>query len=171
MSAETVQEKRVYIGGFKQPVTENDIRCRFTPFGQVSCVDLPAAADASGCRGFGYVSIRITPSQWQRCTSVYGGTKWKGGMLRIEEAKESYLVRLERERKEMAEAAEQPNQEPAQKKRKPSSSPDIYEGKMAEDMDLVTAKNIDRYSGWSKGRYNRPVLKYKIIKPNGKSFT
>ncbi|KAJ2889040.1 hypothetical protein FB639_000207 [Coemansia asiatica] len=169
MSLETVLEKRIYIGGFRQPVTENDLRSRFTPFGQVDSVELPTTADTKESRGFGYVSIKITPSQWQRCTSIYGGTKWKGGMLRIEEAKETYLVRLERERKEMIEAAGHPSQPAKQQKR--SYSEDVYLGTMADDMELVTAKNVDRYRGWSKGRYNRPVLKYKMIKANGKSFT
>ncbi|KAJ1859344.1 hypothetical protein H4R99_003927 [Coemansia sp. RSA 1722] len=169
MSAETILEKRVYIGGFKQPVTELDIRGRFTPFGQVESVDLPATTENNKCRGFGYVSIKITAGQWQRCTSIYGGTKWKGGMLRIEEAKEHYTLRLERERKEAKETGLQQTEPVIEKKRK--STEDVYQGTMAEDLNLVTSKNVDRYRGWTKGRYNRPVFKYKVAKPNGKMFT
>ncbi|KAJ1837202.1 hypothetical protein LPJ73_007478, partial [Coemansia sp. RSA 2703] len=168
MSAQVVQEKRVYIGGFKQTVTEDEIRGRFKPFGEVTSVDLPTIAGTAEGRGFGYVSINITPAQWQRCSSVYSGAKWKGGNLKIEEAKENYMARMQRERSEAASVVEVP---PSQIKRKIYIDASVYRGTMAESMDLVTAKNIDRYEGWVKGRYNRPVLKYSMRKPNGKAFT
>ncbi|KAJ2784077.1 hypothetical protein GGI15_002368 [Coemansia interrupta] len=168
MSAQVVQEKRVYIGGFKQTVTEDEIRGRFKPFGEVTSVDLPTIGGTAEGRGFGYVSINITPAQWQRCSSIYSGAKWKGGKLKIEEAKESYMVRMQRER---AEAESVVEALPSQIKRKIYIDSGVYRGTMAESMDLVTAKNIGRYEGWTKGRYSRPVLKYSMQKPNGKAFT
>ncbi|KAJ2785688.1 hypothetical protein H4R18_000379 [Coemansia javaensis] len=154
---EAAVEKRVYIGGFAQPVTADDVRGRFKPFGEVHAVDLPA-----GERGFGYVSISITPAQWQRCVRVYSGAAWKGGKMRIEEAREDYMARLRREWAEAAAGA------PASKKKARSAGSD---GVLADDMALVTTKNMSRYAGWMKNRYGRPVLKYSICRPNGRRFT
>ncbi|KAJ1719290.1 hypothetical protein LPJ61_006337, partial [Coemansia biformis] len=162
--AESPVEMRVYIGGFAQAVTADDVSGRFKPFGQVHAVDLPTVRDSGATRGFGYVSISITPSQWQRCARVYGGATWKGGKLRVEEAREDYLAKL---RREMAEASDPKPQQPAGKRGRRTGS----DGVMAEDMELVTAKNVGRYAGWTKNRYGRPVLKYSIIKPNGRRFT
>ncbi|KAI9472756.1 hypothetical protein BX667DRAFT_439000 [Coemansia mojavensis] len=153
--------KRVYIGGFAHAVTEDEVRGRFKPFGQVEEVDIPQTSNGSETRGFGYVSISITPANWQRCIKVYSGAKWKGGDMRIEEAKEDYMARLRREWEEAKNAEVEPNK----KKRKGTEKSD---GVLAEDMSLVTVMNIGRYKGWSKNRYGRPVLKHTIIKPNGK---
>ncbi|KAI7833672.1 hypothetical protein BX661DRAFT_177336 [Kickxella alabastrina] len=150
MSTEVAELKRIYIGGFTQTVTDADIRGRFTSFGQVDSVDLPSESANGAGRGFGFVNIQITPSQWHRCASIYTGAKWKGGKLKIEEAKEDYKTRMQREREQIADKPEVP---------------------MAENMDLVTAKNVERYPGWSKGRYNRPVFKFAMLKDNGKQFT
>ncbi|KAJ1888437.1 hypothetical protein LPJ66_008579 [Kickxella alabastrina] len=168
MSTEVAELKRIYIGGFTQTVTDADIRGRFTSFGQVDSVDLPSESANGAGRGFGFVNIQITPSQWHRCASIYTGAKWKGGKLKIEEAKEDYKTRMQREREQIANKPEVPVW--AIKKRK-YVDVDIYQGKMAENMDLVTAKNVERYPGWSKGRYNRPVFKFAMLKDNGKQFT
>ncbi|ORX69473.1 hypothetical protein DL89DRAFT_223984, partial [Linderina pennispora] len=94
--ADTEVAKRIYVGGFTMPVTEADITGRFKPFGQVSSVELPKTADGQATRGFSYVNLSIKPSQWRRCLSIYTGAKWKGGKLRVEEAKEDYMAKLKR---------------------------------------------------------------------------
>ncbi|KAJ2617481.1 hypothetical protein H4S08_000323 [Coemansia sp. RSA 1365] len=161
---EVAVEKRVYIGGFAQAVTADEVRDRFKPFGQVQTVDIPASVAGAATRRFGFVSINIKPSQWLRCVKVYTGAKWKGGDLRVEEAKEDYTTRLRREREETEDSADllAPN-----KKARSTKTDGVH----ADDMAMVTTKNIARYSGWTKNRYGRPVLKYSQIKPNGKSFT
>ncbi|KAJ2156461.1 hypothetical protein GGF46_005164 [Coemansia sp. RSA 552] len=163
--ADAAVEKRVYIGGFGQAVTVDEVRNRFKPFGQVNSVDLPAAAAGFETRGFGYVSISITAAQWQRCVKVYTGAKWKGGQLRIEEAKEDYMTRL---RREWAETKEVPASKSLSDKKRTSLD---MEGVFAEDMALVTAKNIKRYQGWERNRLGRPVLKHSMIRPDGKRLT
>ncbi|KAJ1908751.1 hypothetical protein LPJ71_003800, partial [Coemansia sp. S17] len=80
MSEETL-EMRVYIGGLTQTVTDADVCGRFKPFGEVRSVELPLTATGEGCRGFGYVNMKITAAQWRRCVSLYTGAKWKGGKL------------------------------------------------------------------------------------------
>ncbi|KAJ2029661.1 hypothetical protein IWW57_001578 [Coemansia sp. S610] len=171
MSEETL-EMRVYIGGLTQTVTDVDVCSRFKPFGEVRSVELPPTATGEGCRGFGYVNMKITAAQWRRCVSLYTGAKWKGGKLRIEEAKEDYTARLQRE---WAEAQEPPaiiddkDERLALRKKKMYASA-TSDGLEVEDMALVTDKNISRYPGWTKGRYGRPVLKYSVIRPSGKAL-
>ncbi|KAJ2732345.1 hypothetical protein IW152_003894 [Coemansia sp. BCRC 34962] len=171
MSEETL-EMRVYIGGLTQAVTDVDVCSRFKPFGEVRSVELPPTATGEGCRGFGYVNMKITATQWRRCVSLYTGAKWKGGKLRIEEAKEDYKTRLQHE---WAEAKEPPaiiadkDERLALRKRKMYASA-ASDGLEVEDMTLVTDKNISRYLGWTKGRYGRPVLKYSVIRPSGKAL-
>ncbi|PIA15236.1 hypothetical protein COEREDRAFT_82206, partial [Coemansia reversa NRRL 1564] len=162
---EVAVEKRVYIGGFAQTVTADEVRDRFKPFGQVQTVDIPASVADTATRRFGFVSINIKPSQWLRCVKVYTGAKWKGGELCVKEAKEDYTTRLRREREETEEDTEDISA-PSKKARNTRT-----DGIHADDMAVVTTKNIARYSGWTKNRYGQPVLKYAQIKPNGKSFT
>ncbi|KAJ2816552.1 hypothetical protein FBU31_006535, partial [Coemansia sp. 'formosensis'] len=171
MSEDTL-EMRVYIGGLTQAVTDADVCSRFKPFGEVRSVELPLTATGEGCRGFGYVNMKITAAQWRRCVSLYTGAKWKGGKLRIEEAKGDYTAKLKRE---WAEAEEPPTviadkeERLAMRKKKMYASA-TSDGLEVEDMTLVTDKNISRYPGWSKGRYGRPVLKYSVIRPSGKAL-
>ncbi|KAJ2907646.1 hypothetical protein GGI21_003679, partial [Coemansia aciculifera] len=171
MSEEAI-EMRVYIGGLTSAVTDVDVSGRFKPFGDVHSVELPPTATGEGCRGFGYVNMKITAAQWRRCVSLYTGAKWKGGKLRIEEAKEDYTSRLERE---YAEAMEPPaviiddDERMAMRKKKMYASA-TCDGLEVEDMALVTDKNIGRYPGWTKGRYGRPVLKYSVVRPSGKAL-
>ncbi|KAJ2873443.1 hypothetical protein GGH93_003209 [Coemansia aciculifera] len=170
--SEEALEMRVYIGGLTQAVTDADVCGRFKPFGEVRSVELPLTATGEGCRGFGYVNMKITAAQWRRCVSLYTGAKWKGGKLRIEEAKEDYTARLQRE---WAEVMEPPtiiadkDERLAMRKKKMYASA-TSDGLEVEDMTLVTEKNISRYPGWIKGRYGRPVLKYSVIRPSGKAL-
>ncbi|KAJ2654211.1 hypothetical protein IWW48_006252 [Coemansia sp. RSA 1200] len=177
--AQAVEQRRIYLGGFTQPVSEDELRGRFKPFGQVDSVEIPqTASNGAATRGFAYITLKITAAQWHRCLSVYSGAKWKGGKLRVEEAKENYMARLRREIEENREAraADGGAEERAGDKRPRCFVPDseldteCIRGTMARDMSLVTTKNIDRYEGWTRGRYNRPVLKLSLVKPDGNPF-
>ncbi|KAJ2511029.1 hypothetical protein H4217_007583 [Coemansia sp. RSA 1939] len=177
--AQAVEQRRIYLGGFTQPVSEDELRGRFKPFGQVDSVEIPqTASNGAATRGFAYITLKITAAQWHRCLSVYSGAKWKGGKLRVEEAKENYMVRLRREIEENKEAraAGGGAEECVGDKRPRCFVPDseldteCIRGTMARDMSLVTTKNIDRYEGWARGRYNRPVLKLALVKPDGNPF-
>ncbi|KAJ2515682.1 hypothetical protein H4217_005024 [Coemansia sp. RSA 1939] len=177
--AQAVEQRRIYLGGFTQPVSEDELRGRFKPFGQVDSVEIPqTASNGAATRGFAYITLNITAAQWHRCLSVYSGAKWKGGKLRVEEAKENYMARLRREIEENKEAraAGGGAEEFVGDKRPRCFVPDseldteCIRGTMARDMSLVTTKNIDRYEGWTRGRYNRPVLKLALVKPDGNPF-
>ncbi|KAJ1783864.1 hypothetical protein LPJ59_006478, partial [Coemansia sp. RSA 2399] len=157
---------------------EDEVAGRFRPFGQVHSVELPQpVADGLAPRGFAYITLSISVAQWHRCLSLYSGAKWKGGKMRVEEAKENYLARLQRERE--ADNNAKLEYVPGNNKRtrcliseekEEEEDDDCIHGVLAKDMALVTGKNIERYAGWTRGRYNRPVLKLSLVKPDGKPF-
>lgn len=91
---------RVYFGGFKSTVIEEDIITRFQSFGVVSDVSIPKGMflilislfiiqDSNGeCRGFAHFTLNlIDASQWKRILSAYNGSSWRGGKIRLEESK------------------------------------------------------------------------------------
>uniref|UniRef100_A0A3B5MS26 Nucleolar protein 8 n=1 Tax=Xiphophorus couchianus TaxID=32473 RepID=A0A3B5MS26_9TELE len=52
---------------------------------------------------FAYININISEADLKKCMTVLNKSKWKGGTLQIEAAKESFLQRLAQERQEAAE--------------------------------------------------------------------
>ena len=78
---------RLYVGGVPLGVPEEDLAARFRPFGQVLSVEI--------MRGFAYVDLDAQEAEVARCTKVYSGAKWRGGVLSVQPAKEHYAVRNE----------------------------------------------------------------------------
>ncbi|XP_013765424.1 nucleolar protein 8 [Pundamilia nyererei] len=104
--------RRLYVGGLSHTVTEKDLKDRFGKFGAVEDVELRTRKDPEGVpfKTFGYVNINISDPDLKKCLTVLNKSKWKGGTLQIEIAKESFLHRLAQERQE---SAEQRLQQPA----------------------------------------------------------
>ncbi|KAB5537087.1 hypothetical protein PHYPO_G00114800 [Pangasianodon hypophthalmus] len=102
--------KRLYIGGLSHTISQKDLRDRFGKFGEVSDVEIITRKDESGSplKTFGYVNINISDSDYKRCITVLNKSKWKGGTLQIELAKESFLHRLAEERQQAAEKIQTP---------------------------------------------------------------
>lgn len=94
---------RLFVGGLGPTVGVSDLQQRFAPLGVVHKIDLvPGKKDWSpeGAfqRGFAYVDFEAsTEASLKKLFSAYNGCKWKGGVLRIEKAKEHYIDRLRRE--------------------------------------------------------------------------
>uniref|UniRef100_A0A3B4AMU0 Nucleolar protein 8 n=1 Tax=Periophthalmus magnuspinnatus TaxID=409849 RepID=A0A3B4AMU0_9GOBI len=90
--------KRLYVGGLSHSVTDKDLKDRFGKFGKVEDVELKTRTDTHGVpyKTFGYININISDSDLKKCLSVLNKTQWKGGTLRIEAAKESFLQRSSR---------------------------------------------------------------------------
>ncbi|CAH9075572.1 unnamed protein product [Cuscuta epithymum] len=96
------EKTRIYVGGLGQNVTEEDLKKTFSlpQLGFVQSVDLIRTKG----RGFAYLDfIPTSDHSLLKIFSKYNGCMWKGGRLRLEKAKEHYLLRLERERAEDAE--------------------------------------------------------------------
>nr|XP_054589258.1 nucleolar protein 8 isoform X2 [Nothobranchius furzeri] len=97
--------RRLYIGGLSHSVTQKDLKDRFGKFGEVVDVELRTRSDDEGVpyKTFGYININISDANLQKCLTVLNKSKWKGGTLQIEAAKESFLHRLAQEQQEAAE--------------------------------------------------------------------
>ena len=101
-----VNRMRLFVGGLEHSITEDELKQRFQPFGNVSSVQRVAKNDEAGlaaAKVFAYINIDITDVNLKKCMAVYNKSKWKGCQLKIQPAKEDFLVRLkgEREAKEM----------------------------------------------------------------------
>ncbi|CAG8598191.1 6966_t:CDS:10, partial [Paraglomus brasilianum] len=157
--------KRVYIGGLSKDVIEEDIANRLRPFGSISNVDIIYQQETGESRGFAYVTIKTTSTLWKKCVSTLNGTIWKGMKLRIEDAKPDYKQRLqdqwEQERKL---AGSQVSGARMSKKRKQETVT------LADNMSLITDKNVDGRKGWKKVRYGRAVAVMRLRKDDGTKF-
>uniref|UniRef100_A0A665VE08 Nucleolar protein 8 n=1 Tax=Echeneis naucrates TaxID=173247 RepID=A0A665VE08_ECHNA len=91
--------RRLYIGGLSHSVTQKDLKDRFGKFGDVQDVELRTRRDEEGVpyKTFGYINIDISDADLKKCLTVLNKSKWKGGTLQIETAKESFLHRLSEE--------------------------------------------------------------------------
>ncbi|KAG9483700.1 hypothetical protein GDO78_009562 [Eleutherodactylus coqui] len=92
--------KRLYVGGIGPSVSDAELSERFGRFGKVDAVDIISRKDDQGnpVKTFAYLNINISDADLRKCLSVLNKTKWKGGVLQIEIAKESFLHKLEQER-------------------------------------------------------------------------
>ncbi|KAM9324506.1 nucleolar protein 8 [Gastrophryne carolinensis] len=97
--------KRVYVGGLGPSVTKAELTERFGKFGKVNDVDIISRKDEQGnpMKTFAYLNINISEADLKKCISTLNKTKWKGGVLQIEMAKESFLHKLEQERQQVKE--------------------------------------------------------------------
>ncbi|XP_028302597.1 nucleolar protein 8 isoform X2 [Gouania willdenowi] len=96
--------RRLYVGGLSHTVTQKDLKDRFGKFGAVEDVELRTRKDEEGVpyKTFGYINIDISDADLKKCLTVLNKSKWKGGTLQIEAAKDSFLDRLAQERQDAA---------------------------------------------------------------------
>ncbi|XP_055725918.1 nucleolar protein 8 [Salvelinus fontinalis] len=102
--------KRLYIGGLSHTITQKDLKDRFGKFGDVQDVELRTRRDDEGVpyKTFGYINLEITDADFKKCMTVLNKTKWKGGTIQIEQARETFLQKLSQERHEAAEKIKSP---------------------------------------------------------------
>ncbi|XP_015258066.1 PREDICTED: nucleolar protein 8, partial [Cyprinodon variegatus] len=87
--------RRLYVGGLNHTVTQKDLKDRFGKFGEVLDVELRTRRDEEGVpyKTFAYINVNISDTDLKKCLTVLNKSKWKGGTLQIETAKESFLHR------------------------------------------------------------------------------
>uniref|UniRef100_A0A3Q2XZ02 Nucleolar protein 8 n=1 Tax=Hippocampus comes TaxID=109280 RepID=A0A3Q2XZ02_HIPCM len=87
--------QRLYVGGLSHSVTQKDLTDRFGKFGNVEDVELRTRRDDEGVpyKTFAYINLTISNTDLRKCMTVLNKSKWKGGTLQIEPAKESFLKR------------------------------------------------------------------------------
>lgn len=98
----TTDKTRIFVGGLGGAVTEDDLRKTFSSLGQVVSVDIVRTKD----RSFAYLDfVPSNDKSLPKLFSTYNGCMWKGGRLKLEKAKEHYLLKLKREWQEESELA------------------------------------------------------------------
>ncbi|KAI4295263.1 hypothetical protein L6164_035327 [Bauhinia variegata] len=93
---------RIFVGGLGESVAAEDLQRLFASLGSVEGVDIIRTKG----RSFAYVNFLPSPSEQKSLSKLfnrYNGCLWKGGKLKLEKAKEHYLMLLKREWMEDAE--------------------------------------------------------------------
>ncbi|KAG0173626.1 nucleolar protein 8 [Apophysomyces sp. BC1015] len=154
-------EKRIYIGGLHESVTEDLLIDRFSKFGKITQLTVGKGSEGQ-CRGFGHMTISTTSKQWQTCLSTYNGAKWKGKNMRLEEARPDHVERKRKEEEECKIKEE--------KQRKRLLRWNDSDGFLAKDMTPVTDSNMKTRKGWKRGRYGRAISVMRLQKEDGTRF-
>ncbi|XP_026580277.1 nucleolar protein 8 [Pseudonaja textilis] len=162
--------RRLYIGGLGHSVSEDELYERFSKFGNVTETEIISRKDEHGnpTKTFAYLNILLSEKELKKCISVLNKTKWKGGTLQIELAKESFLHRLARERQEASVTKEKTDYNgmtDIQKSLKKSGIVDFH-------VKAVPGTEIPNHKDWVVSKFGRvlPILhlkdqhKSKIIK-------
>ncbi|XP_029411911.1 nucleolar protein 8 isoform X2 [Nannospalax galili] len=160
------ETKRLFVGGLSQAISKTDLQDQFTRFGEVSDVEIITRKDEQGNsqKIFAYVNIKIAETDLKKCMSVLNKTKWKGGTLQIQLAKESFLHRLAQEREEAK----------AKKAMPTTGSTTLLEkvGGVDFHMKAVPGTEVPGHKNWVVSKFGRilPILhlksqhKHKIMK-------
>lgn len=149
--------KRLFVGGLGQGISETDLQNQFSRFGEVSDVEIITRRDDQGNsqKVFAYVNIQITEADLKKCISILNKTKWKGGTLQIQLAKESFLHRLAQEREEAK----------AKKEKSTTGNTTLLEkmGGIDFHMKAVPGTEVPGHKNWVVSKFGRvlPVLHLK----------
>ncbi|KAL1784158.1 nucleolar protein 8 [Sigmodon hispidus] len=149
--------KRLFVGGLGQGISETDLQNQFSRFGEVSDVEIITRKDDQGNsqKAFAYVNIKITEADLKKCMSILNKTKWKGGTLQIQLAKESFLHRLAQEREEAK----------AKKEKSTADNTSLLEKIGGTDfhMKAVPGTEVPGHKNWVVSKFGRvlPVLHLK----------
>ncbi|NXB33538.1 NOL8 protein, partial [Eulacestoma nigropectus] len=163
--------KRLYVGGLGHTVSRAELEERFGKFGRVLEAEIITRKDDQGnpTKTFAYISVSISDADLRRCMSVLNKTKWKGGTLQIELAKESFLHRLAMEREEAKLQKEKPqrnNQMCLLESLKKTGVVDFH-------MRAVPGTEVPDHKKWVVGKFGRvlPILHLRNQQKNKISFS
>ncbi|XP_054981975.1 nucleolar protein 8 isoform X2 [Sorex araneus] len=160
------EPKRLFVGGLGHSVSEADLQQQFSRFGEVSDVEIITRKDDQGNpqKVFAYINIQVAEADLKKCMSVLNKTKWKGGTLQIQLAKESFLHRLAQEREEAK----------AKKEESARGNSSLLEKRASMDFQGkgVPGTEVPGHKNWVVSKFGRvlPILhlknqqKRKIIK-------
>ncbi|NWI56177.1 NOL8 protein, partial [Calyptomena viridis] len=163
--------KRLYVGGLGHTVSKAELEERFGKFGRVLDAEIITRKDDQGnpLKTFAYISVSISDADLRKCMSVLNKTKWKGGTLQIELAKESFLHRLATEREESKLKREKPRRNDQMcllESLKKTGVVDFH-------MKAVPGTEVPEHKKWVVGKYGRvlPVLHLRNQQKNKISFS
>ncbi|NXD70631.1 NOL8 protein, partial [Eolophus roseicapillus] len=150
--------KRLYVGGLGHAVSKAELQERFGKFGHVLDTEIITRQDDQGnpLKAFAYISVNISDADLRKCMTVLNKTKWKGGTLQIQLAKESFLHRLAREREEAKVQKEKP-----QRNDQTSLLESLKKvGVVDFHMKAVPGTKVPDHKKWVVGKFGRvlPIL-------------
>ena len=92
--------KRLYIGNLFPDVQDADLTKLFGKFGTVDKVEIKKKTDVDGkvMTTFAFVTLQISDDDISKCIQQNNNLKWKKHMIKVQQAQESFLSRLQRER-------------------------------------------------------------------------
>ncbi|XP_049682768.1 nucleolar protein 8 isoform X3 [Accipiter gentilis] len=162
--------KRLYVGGLGHTVSKAELQERFGKFGRVLDAEIITRKDDQGnpMKTFAYINVSISDADLKKCMSILNKTKWKGGTLQIELAKESFLHRLAMEREEAKLQKEKP-----QRNDKVCLLESLKKAGVVDfHMKAVPGTEVPDHKKWVVGKFGRvlPILhlrnqqKNKIVK-------
>jgi hypothetical protein len=102
MTIKEMGSKRLFVGNLFPDVSQDDLQQRFSKFGSVSKIEIKNKKDIDGqiSQTFAFIDIGVTDSGLSQCISTLANKKWKGYLMTVQQARESFMERLARERKE-----------------------------------------------------------------------
>ncbi|XP_062441597.1 nucleolar protein 8 [Rhea pennata] len=158
--------KRLYVGGLGHTVSKSELQERFGKFGRVLDAEVITRKDEQGnpVKTFAYISVSISETDLKKCMSILNKTKWKGGTLQIELAKESFLHRLAMEREEAKLRKEKP-----QRDDKKNILESLQKAGVVDfHMKAVPGTEVPGHKNWVVGKFGRvlPVLHLKSQQKN-----
>ncbi|NXP04772.1 NOL8 protein, partial [Thinocorus orbignyianus] len=151
--------KRLYVGGLGHTVSKAELEERFGKFGRVLDAEIITRKDdeaGNPMKTFAYISVNISDADLKKCMSILNKTKWKGGTLQIELAKESFLHRLAVEREEAKLQKEKP-----QKNDKAGLLESLAKAGVVDfHMKAVPGTEVPDHKKWVVGKFGRvlPIL-------------
>ncbi|NXS92416.1 NOL8 protein, partial [Jacana jacana] len=154
--------KRLYVGGLGHTVSKAELEERFGKFGRVLDAEIITRKDDEGkpMKTFAYISVSISDADLKKCLSALNKTKWKGGTLQIELAKESFLHRLALEREEAKLQKEKP-----QRNDKVCLLESLKKAGVVDfHMKGVPGTEVPDHKKWVVGKFGRvlPILHLRI---------
>jgi RNA recognition motif-containing protein len=100
--------KRFYVGNLFANVEESDLTKLFSKFGSVDKVDIKTKSDIDGniMTTFAFVTVgSMAEDCVSKCIQAYNNLKWKKHVIKVQQAQESFLTRLQKEREVAASKA------------------------------------------------------------------
>ncbi|NXN82526.1 NOL8 protein, partial [Bombycilla garrulus] len=163
--------RRLYVGGLGHTISKAELKERFGKFGRVLETEIITRKDDQGnpTKTFAYISINISDADLRKCTSILNKTKWKGGTLQIELAKESFLHRLATEREEAKLQKEKPQRNDQMCLLESLKKTGVVDFQMR----AVPGTEVPDHKKWVVGKFGRvlPILHLRNQQKNKISFS
>ncbi|KAL4227157.1 nucleolar protein 8 [Mactra antiquata] len=169
---ENFSNHRLFVGGLFPEITKDELQERFKSFGEVNSVEIKIRKDYDGSpiKTFAYVDMKTDDTNLKKLMNIYNRSKWKGSQLKIQKAKENFLLRLEKERQEQEELKKKIKEIKDTKDDLMKTTDNVGDGNIAnmKPSDAKPGTLVPGQKNWIVGKYGR-VLPIVQMKRNGRS--